>query len=465
MPTPPGFLESLNYPLFSALYARRSRRISKGIKSVPAGSLSYTSTQEFQPLTPLEEAMLIAAVGNTGLTKPDRPYNDEQGMPVMSTPNLIMLGRAAGSPDNTQSTHFFLINDTGTYYLKRRTDPDPVGTLQPDGTVHFDPDALIAHAEASKVKVLDRRLELPREMPYYVGSNRFYSNLPGSTILLPVVEITRQYINGLMFLLTQPDGFRPTFTDDNNLNRPAGVRKWVRSGYLNEEIQFPLGIIGSLRAPLEAPMLLQNLMLVLQAMGLGGWIHASFSGPVLTGHPLLLERGFRGAFAPDDDAGFIYQEPGFKLGNTFNWLTFSNGVRPNPIGFKAGDEVLIEGLAPPLVDNMDAAIDRVLDEKYGPNGIYQDHDYFARIYKGDFGEKYLAEVPHFSDTTIEITRAVCNYIYDTYERFPAHADALQVPGVWLQAHHLDLDYYDKLFKDGYTEMHRDHQEHWHGGGD
>lgn len=465
MPHPPGFPDALRYPLFSALFARRSRRISKGIKSVRAGSLSYTSDQEFQPLSALEEAMLIAAVGNTGLSMPDRPFEDEQGRGVMGTPNLVMVGRSSGSPDNAQATHFFLINDSGTYFLRQAADAEPVGELRPDGEVRLDPDALLAHAEASKVKVLDRRLELPREMPYYVGSNRFYSNLPGSTVLLPVVDITRQYINGLMFLLTQPDGFRPTFTDDNNLNRPAGVKKWVKSGYLNEDLQFPLGVIGSLRAPLEAPMLLQNLMLVLQSMGLGGWIHASFSGPILMGHPLLERRGIRGAFAPEDPAGFVWQEPTFSLGTTFNWLTFSDGVRPNPIGFKHGDEVLIEGLSPPLVTDMDEAVDRVLAQKYGPDGIYRDNEYFERIYKGDFGAKYLAEVPHFSDTTVEIAKAVCNYIYDRYGRFPAHADALQVPGVWLQAHHLDLAYYDKLFRNAYIDVHRDHEERWHGGGD
>jgi len=464
MPPPTGFLEALRYPLFSALFTRRSRRISKGIKEIRAESLTYTSDQEFEPLSELEEAMLIASVGHTGLSMPDRPFEDEQGRDVMGTPNLHMVGRSSGSPDNAQATHFFLINDSGTYFLRPPAEAMPLGELQPDGQVKLDPDALLAHAQASKVEVLDRRLELPREMPYYIGSNRFYSNLPGSTILLPVVDITRQYINGLMFLLTQPDGFRPTFTDDTNFNRPAGVKKWVRSGYLNEGLQFPLGVIGSLRAPLEAPMLLQNLMLVLQSMGLGGWIHASFSGPILTGHPYLKRRGVRGAFAPEDPAGFIYQEPRFRLGNTFNWLTFSDGVRPNPIGFKHGDEVLIEGLSPPLVQNMDEAVDRVIEQKYGADGIYKDFDYFERIYKGDFGAKYLNEVPHFTDKTIEIAKAVCNYIYDTYGRFPAHADAIQVPGIWLQAHHLDLAYYDQLFRDGYTEKHRGHHDHWHAGG-
>ncbi len=34
-------------------------------------------------------------------------------------------------------------------------------------------------------------------------------------------------------------------------------------------------------------------------------------------------------------------------------------------------------------------------------------------------------------------------------RLPAHVHAIYVPGIWLQAHHLDLDYYDENFRDGY----------------
>lgn len=40
---------SLQYPLFSAFFNRRSRRVSKGIKSMPAGSLSSTQTRSRSP--------------------------------------------------------------------------------------------------------------------------------------------------------------------------------------------------------------------------------------------------------------------------------------------------------------------------------------------------------------------------------------------------------------------------------
>ena len=92
---PVGFDEMRKYPLFEALFKRRSRRISIGIQSVPAGSNTYTSTAEPQPLTELEEAVLIAAVGTTGLTLPDRPFETTAGEKILGTPNLNFLGRAA----------------------------------------------------------------------------------------------------------------------------------------------------------------------------------------------------------------------------------------------------------------------------------------------------------------------------------------------------------------------------------
>ena len=444
--THPGLEYALEYPLFKGLFERRTRRMSKGIKVVPAGPLTYTSNQEPQPLDPLEEAVLIAATGLTGRTTPDRPFQDEQGNNIMGTPNLNMIGRAAGSPDNAQATHFFLINDSGTYFLRRPPN------LQPIDIYNATPDQLIELAEACKQKILDHRLEMPREMPYYIGSNRFVSNTPGSTIFLPIVDVTWQYINGLMFLLTQPDGYRPAFTDEMKFNRYAGVEKWVRSGYLNKDMKIPLGLLEGMRAPLEAPLLLQNLMLVLQAMGLGGWIHASFSGPILTGNPATK---FKTAFQ------FEHQKPRFKLTNILNWLSYSTGVRPNPVGLPG----VIQGLCPPYVKDMSEAVDRVIKHKYAKEGVYSDIHYFDKIFKNGLGEKYIQNVPHYPPEVIEVTKDICNYIYNTYGRFPAHTDAIQVPGIWLQAHHLDLDYYDHLFRDGYDKSHALHQKLWHGAGD
>jgi hypothetical protein len=440
-----GFESALSYPLIPSILGRRSRRIAKGHRHVAAGSASHTSNEKRQPLEPLEEALLISVIGMTGYTMPDRPFQDEKGNFILGTPNIKMPGRAAGSADNAQHTHFFMINDTGTYYLRPWTAPEPGFKLTPEN--------LIQRAEGCKVKVLDHRLDFPREFPYYFDSNRFLSNLEGSTLFVPVVDFTSQYINGLMYLLTQPDGNRPVFIDDRNGFAVAGLEKWVKDGYLNPEISLPLGLLSNFRSHIEADLLLQNLMLTLQPMGLGGWIHACFEGPFLLGHPRFQLKGNKGNFG----LGFRYEVPDIDPD-----ILKKKGIpHPSLLANPVGKDGLIEGLCPPYRKDMSEAVDALLKIKYGENGAYTDEKVLNKIFKNDLGSKYAKEVPHYAPETVQCVKDVCNYIYKTHGRFPAHVDAMHVPGVWLQAHHLDLGYYDHLFQNGYLDTHRDHQKLWH----
>jgi hypothetical protein len=428
-----GFEEMRKYPFFEALFKRRSRRISVGLRSIPAGSNSFTSDSLPQPLSELEEAILIAAVGMTGLTLPDRPFEATTGEKILGTPNINFPGRAAGSTDNAQGTHFFLFNDTGAYLLQRVEPVDPNEPLTPD--------LLIQRAQQSKVKVLDKRPDFPREFPYYLDSNRFLSNLPGTTMLFPVVDLTRQYINALMYVLTEPDGYRPAILDDRNFYLPAGVGKWIRNKFMNKDIKLTLGYLYTMRTQIEAELLLQNLILMLQAMGLGGWIHASVAPTKLL--PAL---------------GFEPCQPHYRGLDFFRWGTFSTLPRLHYIGLSPH----IKCMCPPYYTSMDDAVQAVVDDKYKKGGAYGDDAYFRRIFQGDRGEKYVREVPHYRDDVIACVKDICRYIYEKHQRFPAHCDAIYAPGVWLQAHHLDLQYYDTLFKGGYTETQREHQQQWHG---
>lgn len=445
-----GFREALRYPLFDAIFNRRSRRISKGIHSVPAGSLSYTSQHDPQPLSPLEEALLIAATGVTGVTLPDMPFQTEDGKPLVGSPMVQIRGRSASSPDNAQATHFFLINDSGTYFLRQ---PKDAGSVQrPDGTL--DPDRLIAQAEACKVKVLDRRLDFPvRQFPVYVGRNRYVSNVPGSTVLVPVIDMTQQYINGIMFLLTQDDGHRPTFIDDWNFYRQAGVGKWVRNGFLSKKVRLPLGYLGTFRIHIEADLLVQNLLLAIQAMGLGGWVHAAFAGPYLLGSPDSVKE-----FGPG--LGFRFERPKPWLRRTVKAFWPLPCWQENPVGLDG----VLETYTPPYYKDMNAAVDALIAHKYGPGGLYRAPANFDAVFKPGLAARFVDEVPHYQEEVIEVAKAVCTYIWETYGRFPAHVDAIHVPGVWVQAHHLDLDYYDQLYRRGYTETQARHQSLWHGQG-
>ncbi len=434
-----GWEHTQRYPFWQALVGRRTRRISEGIREVAAGTLSYRSDKDPTPLSPAEEALLIAVTGVTGLTMPDRPFEDQRNEPIQASPNLHLVGRSAGSPDNAQATHFFLINDAGTFYLKRFDEPLPEKwTLE----------TLIDRAEKAKVRVLDRRMTYPRSFPYYLDSNRFLSNVPGSTILMPVVDMTRQYINGLMYLLTQEDGKRPTLVDDRNFYLSAGVRKWIRNGFLNKDIRLPLGVLGTLRTHIEADLLLQNLFLMTEAMGLGGWIHASFAGPFFMGHPRFRNFG--------QGLGFRYHVPRFRLLDFVRWGTFLRSVRANPVGLDG----VLEGNCPPY-KTIEECVAEVVEAKYGEQGVYRDRDAFGRVFKDGLAEQYVAQVPHYSRDTIACVTDICRYIYRAHGRFPAHVDAIYVPGIWLQAHHIDRDYYDHLFRNGYSESHQRHDELWH----
>ena len=444
-----GLEALLKRPLMETLWRRRTHRVSRGA-TVKAGSMSYTSPHKPEPLAELEEAVLIAATGCTGLTMPDRPFQDPQsGAVIMAKPNLTMDGRSAGSPDNAQGTHFFLINDSGTYFLRNL----------PATGMSFTQETLLQRARAAKVRVLDTRLDVPgkRDFPAYLDSNRFLSNLPGTTILFPVVDLSHQYINGLMYLLTQPDGARPMIVDDRNFYRAAGVKTWVRNGFLNKDLKAPLGVLGALRTQIEADLLLQNLMLVADAMGLGAWIHATISPPVMMGDPKF-EKQYGKMF------GFDFVTPRWRLLDLLRWqvpLPKYANLRAHPIGLKADGEFLIKAKCPPNYGSMSDAVDSVVTAKFGPTGLYKNRELFARIYKHSFGDVYLDESAEYSADVIACVRDICNYIHDTHGRFPAHCDAIHVPGVWLQVHHVETEYYERFFRDGFTAAHHAHDQNWH----
>ena len=442
----PGLRHALSYPLFQAVLERRSRRISKGIGKIRMGSLTYESGEPPEPVTPLEEALLILATGITGMTMPDSPFEDASGHKILGSPLLELRGRAASSPDNAQATHFFMVNDTGTYLLRQPDDLD-LEALRFDS---LDEAGLVALAETCKRKVLDHRLDFPRVFPAYMDRNRQISNVPGSTVFIPVVDMTRQYINAIMYLLAQPEGQRPTFIDDWNFYRKAGVGKWVRSGFLNKDIKVPLGVAGTMRTPYEALLLLQNLMLAIQAIGLGGWIHAAAIPAILMGDPDFTEKYGRGL-------GFRYVKPKRTVLRMLRIpITPLPAWRANPVGLPG----ILEGFCPPHYRTMADAVDAVIDLKYGPAGLYKDPKNYEPVFKDDKAATFLAEVPHYTPDVIACAKDVCTYIYETYGRFPAHCDAMHAPGVCVQAHVTDLAFYDSLYRNGYTASQALHEQNW-----
>jgi len=466
----PGLDALFAYPLMSAIADRRTRRISRGT-SVLAGDLSHTSTNAPAPLTPLEEAVLVVSTGLTGATMHDGPLQIPAGGLELGTPFLNVIGRSGSSPDNSQATSFFMINDEGIWLLKRLKGREALallGQLPPSWEEWSEADWLKA-AEAVKLKLWDQRLEFPRQFPFYLGWNKQISNRPGTTIFLPVVDCTRACINIILNLLSEPDGQRPLFLDDWQTFRPADLVEaaaWAaihlgfvdqqipyqpiggieraQGGFVNPNIPLPLGLASTMRVNYESFFLLQNLMLIGQGMGLGGWVHASVAPPyVLQRDPA---QGWLGL-------GFRMQKPEKEW---VDWPPVPS-TQPNPVGIDS----ILEGLCPPYVASMDEAVDQVLAEKYGPDGVYGDVGVFARSYQSQTqAQDFLQNAAHYSSEAVQYTKDICNYIYQTYGRFPAHVDAFHVPGIWLQFSHLELEYYQKYFDPSLFRRQARHQEMW-----
>ena len=54
------------------------------------------------------------------------------------------------------------------------------------------------------------------------------------------------------------------------------------------------------------------------------------------------------------------------------------------------------------------------------------------------------------------------YIFDTFGKFPGTVPSVFIMN-YVQAHHLDLEFYDRYFKPGaYLHTHAEHMETWHG---
>jgi hypothetical protein len=76
-------------------------------------------------------------------------------------------------------------------------------------------------------------------------------------------------------------------------------------------------------------------------------------------------------------------------------------------------------------------------------------------------EEHRAGTVRVSAEWLACTKAVFNYIYDTYCRFPGAIDAMHLMWV-MQAHHIDTDYYDRFFRPGaYGSTHAVHMPKWH----
>ncbi len=418
-----------NYSLLDAVFNRRSRRFAVG-SEIPGGVHKYRSQQPPFPLDEIEEALLMeATTGISGLVLADLPFQDERERDAGGNTICHWVGRTWPSPCASHDTHLLYWNDEATYLVR---DPDVSNIELREFRDEGDRDKLLQRFRASRVKLFDGRPQYPHTYPTMLPFNIWSSDIPGSTVFLPVIDVTFEFINVLLLMTNWPDGGF-FIVDDLNGGVPAGCERWAREGLLNRMLTLPLSYLGSV-SQIEAGFVVQNLLLTQQAMGLGGWVHAHPASLILLGGtPLAKGLGFR-------------------------FITASgrrgSGV-PSPVGLDG----LLEPYCPPYRKDMGAAVDALVECKWGSGGAYtpESSQPIPFLVRNEFVES----VPRYSDKVVQCVKDICNYIYETYGRFP-HVDAIQTAGCWVQAHHLDLEFYDKFYPEGaYTKTQENHMALWH----
>lgn len=421
------------WPLFDTLFKRRSRRFAMGAE-IPGGVTKYKSTKPPMPLDEAEEAFLVsAASGVTGRVLGDLPFRDDDEEDAGGNTIMTWSGLTYASPCASHEARLIYWNDEGTYFVKYEN-------VEPTKTLEFeskdDWEKVLHYARASREKLFDGRPDYPHQRGVMLPFNLWDSDIPGSTVFLPVLDCTYETINVL--LLTIGYGTGAAIVDDiAGDNRYAGCERWVKAGLLNEKRALPLSALGTV-AVVEIGFMMQNLQLAVQAMGLGGFVHAHpFIPVVMGGTPMARGLGFR------------FDTPKYN--------------RPGPGGFggpiPVGLDGFIEPFIPPYYTNMDAAVDAVVDIKFGPHGIYTQAAAGTAPLRDP--EKFIDDVPPHPEAVIQCVKDICNYAWDTYGRFPVGTDPIQTSS-WFQAHHLDLEFYDRFYQEGaYTETQARHMELWH----
>jgi hypothetical protein len=424
---PPGLLHKVwDYSLFEALFGRRSRRFGLGFEMTD-GPFRYKSQRASLPLNDIEEALLIAAgVGFSGTALWD------QNRPL---PYRAGDGRTFPSTSRGRRTAMFFTNDQGVYVI----DPSATSASKLREIETPDDRSKILSLYWENRKMLQQgRLDIPRRVPPLSGHNLAVSNMPGSTLFMPVCDVTfsligliAQFVDQRLERFVAKNGRGMNIVDDRCGFRPAGTEKWVKSGFLDEANIIPLSHVERQACYYmfsEPAVICQNMFLATEALGIGGWMHCGF----------LSRDVFR----------------------ALNFTIVAPGDLPalaNPVGLDG----IFQAYCPPYFPSMDAAVDAVLTpllrQRAGAAQLPQPT--YAPYLMSD--EEHRSGTVEISDDGVACTKAICNYVYETYGRFPGSLDAMHL--MWfMQAHHLDTDYYDRYFRSGaYGHNHATHLATWH----
>lgn len=422
---PAGLERAVGFTLVEAIYGRRARRFSMGAE-IPDGPLAYKSKHEPMPLDDLEQMLVLTAVaGNTGWHH--MIYRNEAYAPHLANYSGAPGGRTFPSAAGFHTSDFFFTDDNGVYFFPTR---DAHSLINRDAQGNYDLHAwLEAHRKRIR-KLADGRLHLPAKEPYMEGHNTWCVNRPGSTLIIPIADLAQHMILILCFLVQ--NGY--CIYDDINNRRIAGMEKFRNLVEVDEP--FPLTFVEQYtltEATAELSTACYAGMLMLQALGLGGWMFDGidrYSVLGASGDPVVPGLGFR--FDTDE-----------------KWAL------PNVTGLPG----VFEGYCPPHYPDMRAAVEAVAQRKFGDGGPFNPKT--PGPWKESSRIRSSAQI--HSDEFKDCVATMAQYVFDTFGKFPGTVPTIFIL-TYLQAHHLDLDFYDKFFTSGaYLETHANHMKHWHAG--
>jgi len=449
MPADDPYAALARYPLLDALRDRRSRRFGRGMAI--GGPLAHSSQAAPLRLTEDEQALLaFAACGITGPALGDLEYQPGGGGTIMAG----MAGRTVASGDAIQTVSVFVLDADAAWLLKRPRDfapeelPDLVELARRGGFTEL--------YRRSRVKVRDGAPRAPLDPLYNLSVNRWSLYDPAGTYFLPVNDLTLLYINGVLEILDQPTC---AFVVDERAGfRPAGLGRFAASkgGHLLDDPRHERAVtIQQLETlvtefvTLEQGMVLQNLALMAQAIGLGGFPHWA-------AHPFgwFQALGFRMERMPASRY--------LGMGRVLAFL--ARLLRRDPpvsigVSLERDGVPLLVPFCPPHYPTMADAVRAVVDLKFGPAGVFRGGVRHAAWSEPD---RVAAAAREPSQAAIDATVAYCEYVHRRYGRFPAYQPPLRTV-VGFQASHLDPEFYDRRYKPGaLSETQREHMERWHG---
>src|SRR4030095_11627010 len=438
------------YPLLDALLKRRSRRFGLGMK-MEKGPLAFQSRHAPFPLTEEEEAYLsFAASGITGYALLDLSFAEEQGGAIVAR----SLGRTMASGDAIQTVSLAVINDEATYLIKRPHD-FPFGEIATliDGVHRKD---FVETYRRMRIKIKDGRAAPPLAPMFNVNVNRWSLYAPGTSYFLPINELTFMYINGLLEIFNEHNG---AFVVDERAGfQAAGLARFARrkGGYLHDDpasgrvltVQ-RLELMVAELVTVEQGMMLQNLGLMCQALGLGGF--PNFAEHEFSWFQAL---GFR---MEEMSAGkYLGAKP---LTQGLMSIFGRNPSVPYVCGLEQDGNPLLVPYCPPYYPTMKEAVQAVVETKYGPQGLFRGGAARSTWREPD---KVASAVSDISPVAVDATIAYCEYIYKRYGRFPDYMPPCRTV-LGFQACHLDTEFYDRHYRaEALSDTDRGHMEKWHG---